>query len=286
MYADDTTLTCVSDTVEQVLVSLQAALKKVEDWSLRNRMKIHPEKTEAFLIKRKAFGNPSTMLTLNGRPIKWVKSTRILGLTIDDSLKWKNHIDELELTFTRKLNLLKSLRFLPQRMQKDFYWKVVFPAVNYGWGSYNTTQIEILERMHIRTARIIHGIAWDVPSEEVVMKTNWKTLQSTYKSRLLQLAHKIYYRNAPEQLCSLVQVRTTNTRQRDIFYLEPPRTDTNYMSKSISYKLATAWNSLPFDIEQDSNYNSFKKKLSKYDLNTIDFIPYITNKKPEYVYYK
>ena len=55
------------------------------------------------------------------------------------------------------------------------------------------------------------------------------------------------------------------------------------MSKSVTYKLAVAWNSLPADIKSESNNNIFKRKLSKYDLSGIDFIPFIKNKKSDYV---
>ena len=55
--------------------------------------------------------------------------------------------------------------------------------------------------------------------------------------------------------------------------------------KSATYK-PIAWNSLPVEVEAESNYNSYMCKLSKYDLDTMDFIPYIKNKKLDYIYYK
>ncbi len=36
MYADDTTLTCVSDIVDHVVAVLQEALKKIENWCSMN----------------------------------------------------------------------------------------------------------------------------------------------------------------------------------------------------------------------------------------------------------
>ena len=41
--------------------------------------------------------------------------------------------------------------------------------------------------MHIRAARIIYGLDWDMSAEEVVMNTRWTTLQSTYKLTLSRL---------------------------------------------------------------------------------------------------
>jgi hypothetical protein len=41
--------------------------------------------------------------------IEMVKKHRILGLTFDERLNWKEHIKDVKARVTRKLNLLKSL---------------------------------------------------------------------------------------------------------------------------------------------------------------------------------
>ena len=80
---------------------------------------------------------------LNDRTVQWVRKTKSLGITLDDKLKWKEHVEEIKLAFASKLNLLKSINFLPKHMLEDFYWKVNFPAVTYGtlvWESCGKTQ--------------------------------------------------------------------------------------------------------------------------------------------------
>ncbi|PFX14301.1 Tyrosine kinase receptor Cad96Ca [Stylophora pistillata] len=47
MYADDTTLFCIGDTVDIVIAELNAALKELELWCLRNQLLPHPKKCEA-----------------------------------------------------------------------------------------------------------------------------------------------------------------------------------------------------------------------------------------------
>ena len=60
------------------------------------------------------------------------KFTRCLGLQFDCNLNWNSHVSELILSFTQKLNFLKSLYFLPINAKLDFYFKVVLPSINYG----------------------------------------------------------------------------------------------------------------------------------------------------------
>ena len=162
MYADNTTLTCL--TVDQVVLKLNKT-SQVNIWCQRNGMTMHPTKTEAMLVKRGTFVGPLPSVRQNDRIVQWVRKTKSQGITLDDKLKWKEHVEETKLAFASKLNLLKSINFLPKHMLEDFYWKVIFPAVTYDtlvWGSCGKTQFTTLEKMYARAARIIHRLDWNL----------------------------------------------------------------------------------------------------------------------------
>ena len=84
-------------------------LEKLFKWCCQNRLTPHPDKTELMLMSRKKFIGPLQCIKLGGSTIKQVKFTRCLGLQIDCNLNWNSHVSELILSFTQKLNLLKSL---------------------------------------------------------------------------------------------------------------------------------------------------------------------------------
>ena len=83
-------------------------------------MTAHPGKSEAMIIKRGTFVGPLTLLWFNGKAIKSVKSARILGLTLDAPLKWKEHTEQEQLSYAWKLNLSKTMRFLSRQMLNNF----------------------------------------------------------------------------------------------------------------------------------------------------------------------
>jgi len=64
MYADDTTVYCIGPNVEQVISSLNKTIKQVFMWSVKNRLTIHPIKTEAMILKKSAFIGPPLPFTL------------------------------------------------------------------------------------------------------------------------------------------------------------------------------------------------------------------------------
>ena len=81
---------------------------------------------------------PKQVIKMGDYVIDEVVSTRCLGVQIDNALKWDRHVSGLTTSFTQKLNLLKSLYFLPRQARTDFYFGVILPSVTYGmlvWGS-------------------------------------------------------------------------------------------------------------------------------------------------------
>ena len=96
-----------------------------------------------------------------------VVSTRYLGVQIDNALKWDHHVSEL----TKKLNLLKSLYFLPRQARTDFYFRVILPFVTYGMlvrGSCDQVLFSDLESIHVRAAEITFKLDWFMPSKKVL----------------------------------------------------------------------------------------------------------------------
>ena len=138
MFADDTTIYCISDTVDGAITELNTALRELRSWCLTNRLTPHPGKSEAMLICRGNITKSLAPIIIGESAIKWVNKTRLLGMTVDENLGWVPHTQELKKSFANKLSLLKRSRFLPKEVLEDFYFKIILPSVNYGvvlWAS-------------------------------------------------------------------------------------------------------------------------------------------------------
>ena len=58
MYADDTTIYCIGESLDSVLNALNNARKELEDWSSKNNLVPHPKKCEAMMLLRDSFTGP------------------------------------------------------------------------------------------------------------------------------------------------------------------------------------------------------------------------------------
>ena len=80
---------------------------------------------------------PFTPVYLGTSVLNLVTKTKLLGLTVEQKLTWVANVLETKRTFFNKLDLLKRSCFLPRGILKDFYFKVILPAVRYSlvlWG--------------------------------------------------------------------------------------------------------------------------------------------------------
>ena len=97
MFADDTTVCCISDTAEESIVQLNSALRELNEWCLINRLTPHPSKSEAMLISRRNSPMNIPPIFIGNSKIEWVSKSRLLGMTVDEKLSWTPHMLEKHL---------------------------------------------------------------------------------------------------------------------------------------------------------------------------------------------
>ena len=209
MYADDTTLYCIGDSIDAVISELNKALEELLYWCKTNSLVPHPKKCEAMILHRGRFTGPLKELTSAQHTIKWVTHSRLLGVSIDDQLNWSQHVSVVKKGFVDKLNLLKRSRFLPKNMLLDLYFRVIMPSIVYGksvWGGLtNKEGFKALEALHCRAARIIFELPWEMSNADVMKKASWSSLAFMYKISLAKLMYKIYNNLTPDAMSAIIK---------------------------------------------------------------------------------
>ncbi|CAB4007098.1 Hypothetical predicted protein, partial [Paramuricea clavata] len=90
--------------------NMQEVLDGINDWAHRNKMKLNAKKTKDMWICFKAAIPEQPHLKIGDDTIERVKSFKLLGLWIDNTLKWNTHIDEIARRENKRLFYLRECR--------------------------------------------------------------------------------------------------------------------------------------------------------------------------------
>ena len=130
IFVDDLT---TSETVPRLEhPKMQPNIINLETWSESNYMKLNPKKCKEMCVcflKNKPNLQP---ITIYGNQIERVSSHELLGVVIQDDLKWSNHIDMITKKGSKRLHILRVLRcsLIPANALK-VYLSLIRPVLEY-----------------------------------------------------------------------------------------------------------------------------------------------------------
>ena len=111
-------------------------------------MVINPIKTKPMTIAtgQKHQLSPLPLdLVLNGEKIDQVSEHRLLGITIDNKLRWDSHINNVCKTVSRRVFLLSKLRYIVDADTKKLFFNAhIKPHTDYVsvvWGGFSDVPI-------------------------------------------------------------------------------------------------------------------------------------------------
>ena len=113
MLADDTTLHTSGKDILQIRNNMQT--DQVSSWCDNNHIVINPIKTKSMTIATRQKHQLSPLpfdLILNGAKSDQVSEHRLLGITIDNKLRWDSHINNVCKNISRRVFFLSKLRYI------------------------------------------------------------------------------------------------------------------------------------------------------------------------------
>lgn len=105
------------------------ALKALSSWFESNHLTVNSTKTQALSVGPCAY---HYSLFLNNARIEFLRSIKILGVTLDKDLSYKEHIsDQLKKAYAKASALRRIRRFLPHDAMIELYKAFILPHLEY-----------------------------------------------------------------------------------------------------------------------------------------------------------
>ena len=213
MYADDTSLCHQSHDLTQLNEAINSDLGKLDTWLQGNKLSLNVAQTHSMLISTKQkhnklkSRNEKLELKIRENELDVVQKTKYLGVQIDCSLDWKEQIKAVSTKASRAIGFLKHAKsFLPKESLKTLYTGIVEPHFRYCcsvWGCAGSTEINQLQKLQNRAARIITNSSFDTPSRPLIEELGWKTIEELIGNESKTMVFKSLNDLAPQYLCNL-----------------------------------------------------------------------------------
>ena len=100
-YADDTTPYVVANNTAEVIENLTIITQKLYTWFANNQMKVNHDKCHLLLSTQE-----EANIQIANTTIKCSKSKKLLGIVLDNKLKFDKHVENICQKASKKLNAL------------------------------------------------------------------------------------------------------------------------------------------------------------------------------------
>ena len=209
--------------------------------------------------------NDRLNITLNELNLQQVSQQKVIGVVVDENLKWREHVNGVYKKISQTLALFRRIKqFLPQWSRILFYNSYIMPHLDYCvtvWG--DCSDVARLEKLQKQAARIILDCHYLTPSKDMFSQLRWLPLKDWVTYRKATMTYKAINGKAPDYISAMfryvsdVHKRTTRqTCNKDLYI--PSKARLNVFRNTLRYSGAHIWNNLPAKVKNVSSVKMFK----------------------------
>ena len=264
-YADDNTLCYTDSDINTLKRKLEEDCKLSLEWFNNNSMKANPDKFQLMFLTRHG-SVADEKIKIGNIEIKSTSSINVLGLELDNELKFTPHIDEICSQAGKQVNALKRIKnYLEKGSKMIIYNSYVTSNFNHCsavWMLTNKTNMEKLERTNKRAIRFatnkFHENYENICKQERQLNIHRKCVKNT-----AVLMYKVRKGTVPSYVSELFKVQNLQYAIRDNNKFVLPKYDTVKFGKnSMRYYGVKLWNNIPIMIKTSPSLNTFKLAIN------------------------
>jgi hypothetical protein len=267
LFADDGSLHTSASNIQTLEHTLQEEVNNVSQWCADNNMLVNAQKTKCMVItsRQKHQRGPLKLnIVIDKDDVEQVKSHRVLGVTVDDELRWHLHINNVCKTVARNIYLLSKLKlYVDKHALNLFFHAHCMSHFNYAspvWSGAGDVHLIKLNSLHRRAVKVIVSNPF-LSTDQKLRSAGILPLIKQFDFNTAILVFKTRHNLAPSYLRTVLNVSGAN-RESDKYLL--PRTRIDLFKCSFSFQGANVWNSLPASVRKCKSLGSFKHCLKKY----------------------
>jgi hypothetical protein len=256
LYADDTTVYLSGSNLNNILKKITDDLKLIHQWLSHNRLILNLNKTQAMFFNPKSWFKSDRVklsdLSINcdGSTIGFVSETRLLGVIIDDRLKFSSHITSVCNKINYKSHILSRNRFLfPLKFCPILFKLFIYPYFDFC----STTYLHLLKEDRKKLERCFSKAIYRTLRVNIHTSDYSKQFEILKNFNILPLSYRQFY-YFTQFLYKII------TRKSSNLYKKVCKYDKRSFSSNTSFPIST---------RNTFTEPSFKTNFSKYSFSRI-----------------
>ena len=277
LFADDTMSSLSGKRIHLLFGLLKREIKNLRQWFNANRLSLNADKTFYSVFHSRNSMVPAffNSMTTCGMTIKRKKTAKYLGLTFDEVLSWRHHIESLLSGLAKYFNFFYHLRrVLPVKFKLQLFHSYVYSKIAYGlhcYGATHKTSVKSVQIVCNKLLRILMLKDRRYPTNTLYKEFNMLKIDDFRNFLAVRFVHRSVYPNefTPEQLKTYfkLNVNVHNRVLRDNLKIRVPLLRSALGQTCINWYGGNFWNSLDIDIRSECNLCIFKKEVKKHIIN-------------------
>ena len=191
-YVDDLTISEVIPKHSQS--KMQHELDYISNWCEGNYMKLNPKKCKELRVNFQRALPDLAQLTIDGTPLETISSYKLLGLQIQNDLKWNEHVDIITKKAAKRLYIIRTLKRsgVSDNDLISIYTSLIRSILDYGCAVWHTCLpsflVEKIERIQKPFFRVIFP---HLSYREGLALTGYPRLEDNRQRLCLNLFNKL-----------------------------------------------------------------------------------------------
>ena len=194
-YADDTTLVgsikkCLNSG-SKLTETVNAEIVKVCDWLAVNKLSLNVTKTKAMIFSKPSKQIPDIDFTINNKLLEQVPTFKFLGLTIDNQLNWKAHLNKVANKVSKSCGILAKLkRRIPEHVLSTIYNSLILPQLSYALLCWGFSDLSGLSKLQKKAVRLITNSRYKAHTEPLFKSQNILKIDDMFYRYLLKFVYQ------------------------------------------------------------------------------------------------
>jgi len=259
LFADDTSIIITNNNKIDFENALQQTMIEMSSWFRNNLLTLSCDKTHFLRFLTTHKNETQQQIVTSTSLITNINSTRLLGLKIDGTVSWREHVAELTPKLNKTSYVIRTLMFLRSlEILRMVYFSYFHSIMSYGivfWGNSHSS-INVF-KIQKRIIRIMSKSNNHDTCRSLFKKLGILLLPLQYIFSLLLFVvmnKKLFLLNS--------QIHSIHTRHSDNLHL--PQTGLTLVQKGVAYSGCKIYNHLTLHIKNISdNVPLFKSILKK-----------------------